>query len=304
MALLTALLLLVTVRPLAPPADRVWIVMLDVGQGDAIAIGSGGQWRVVDTGPRAPRSDAGERVVLPFLRWAGVRRLAAVALTHDDSDHTGGAAALARGIPVNEWWTPPPWPGVRSPGRGLPVRAVGRGDTLMRAPMLVALWPPRPGATGDWSPQRSLTSPDNDAGLVLELLEDPAPRPGRALFLADVDSTVEESLRVAPGVAWLKVAHHGSASSSGARFLARLHPGVAAISVGRNNRFGHPAPEALARIAASGAAVLRTDEAGALWFELTSAGARRLDWRCDRSFAPPAPPCVTIACAPRAPLRP
>jgi competence protein ComEC len=278
--------------------------MLDVGQGDAIAIGSGGDWRLVDTGPRTPRSDAGERVVLPFLRWAGVRTLASVALTHDDSDHTGGAGAVARGIPVREWWTPPPWPGVRRPGRGLPARVAGRGDTLARAPAIVALWPPRPEAAGDWSPSRSLTSPDNDVGLVLEVAAGGVAAPDRALFLADVDSTVEESLRVEPGIAWLKVAHHGSGSSSGARGLAHLRPAVAAISVGRDNRFGHPSPGALERIAASGAAIVRTDESGALWFELGAGGAKRVDWRRERSLAAPDPPCVATPWAPRAPLRP
>lgn len=315
LALLTALVLLATVRSVAPPPGRVWIVMLDVGQGDAIAIGAGGDWRLVDTGPRSPRSDAGERVVLPFLRWSGVRSLASVALTHDDSDHTGGADAVARGIPVRAWWVPPPWPGVRSPGRGLPARAVARGDTLSRSPAIVALWPPRPGTAGEWVPMRSLTSPDNDAGLVLELTVGTNPPAdgaagfstkgsARALFLADVDSTVEESLRVTPSVAWLKVAHHGSASSSGARFLARVRPAVAAISVGRNNRFGHPAPQALERIAASGAAIARTDASGALWFELGASGTIALDWRDERSLTPPEAARVATPSAPRAPLRP
>ena len=60
--------------------------MLDVGQGDAIAIGTTRGWRQLDAGPRTPRTDAGQSVVLPFLRWAAVRRLDALMLTHDDGD--------------------------------------------------------------------------------------------------------------------------------------------------------------------------------------------------------------------------
>src|SRR3989441_837435 len=70
---------------------------LDVGQGDAAALRTpGGRWVVVDGGPRTPESDAGRRVVIPFLRRRGASRLALVVATHGDADHLGGLPAVVR----------------------------------------------------------------------------------------------------------------------------------------------------------------------------------------------------------------
>jgi competence protein ComEC len=252
----------------------MWVVVLDVGQGDAIALGFADGWWLVDAGGRAPRFDAGESTVLPFLRWAGVRRLETLALTHDDSDHVGGAPAVRRGLGVTRVLASPSFPGAPGPGPRFGAAAAARGDTLREAPLVRVLWPPRPPPAGARDTAAAPVS-DNDAGLVLEV----GSGAGRALLLADVDSTVERALVVAPGVALLKVAHHGSGSSSGATFLAALAARLAAISCGLHNAFGHPTAGALARLAAAGAEIHRTDREGALWFELSARGARRLDWR-------------------------
>jgi competence protein ComEC len=265
-----ALVLALTVRPLGPPAGRWWLVALDVGQGDALALGFGDGWWLVDAGPRTLRFDAGEGTVLPFLRWTGVRSLERLALTHDDGDHTGGAAAVLHGLRVGRILVPTPEPGVPGPaarfgGFGCPVQTCARGDTLHRAPSVIVRWPP-PG----------LRLPgDNAAALVLEVGEGS----GRVLLAADVDSTREDSLVFEPGIAVLKVAHHGSASSSGTRFLERARPGLALITVGRHNAFGHPTAGALARLTAAGATTLRTDRDGAVWLEMSASGVRRIDWR-------------------------
>ena len=257
-----ALLCAITVRPLAPPSGRAWMVALDVGQGDAFALAFERSWWLLDAGPRSPGYDAGEGVVLPFFRWAGVRRLEWMLLTHDDSDHAGGAGAVLHGMTVEHV-------GVSPRHRARPptpaARALTRGMALRAAPPVRVLWPAPAGAPAN----------DNDAGLVVTAGEDR----GRLLFMADVDSTVEDSLTVEPGVALLKVAHHGSGSSTGARFLRRTRPAIALLSVGAHNRFGHPAPSLLERLGSVGARVRRTDEEGALWFEWSAAGVRELDWR-------------------------
>jgi beta-lactamase superfamily II metal-dependent hydrolase len=97
-----------------------------------------------------------------------------------------------------------------------------------------------------------------------------------------VDSTVEDSLAVAPGLGLLKLAHHGAASSTGARFLRRVRPRYALLSVGARNRFGHPAPALLERLRIAGARVLRTDAAGGLWLEWSPEGIEELEWRRTR----------------------
>lgn len=277
-----------------PPAGRTWVVVLDVGQGDAIAIGMAEGWWLIDTGPRSPGYDSGDRVVRPFLRHSAIRNLDVLALTHDDGDHTGGAHAVLTGVAVARIAGPPPLAGVAGPLAHFDLRrtrAAARGDTLHRDPLLLALWPPRAGAP-------AAARGDNSAGLVLELAVDST----RALFTADVDSVVEASLAPAVPVALLKVGHHGSASSTGAGFLARARPCVAAVSVGERNVYGHPSPATLARLGAVHAAIERTDREGALWYELDAQGLRRLDWRNGeegRRRAPAGPACAGPGAAPR-----
>ncbi len=266
----TALLCVLTVQPLAPPPGRAWLVALDVGQGDALALAFGRSWWLLDAGPRTPGYDAGEGVVLPFFRWAGVRRLEWLLLTHDDSDHAGGAGAVLRGLGVERVGVSPRHEQGSLPARR-PLRRLTRGAVLCAAPPVRVLWPPRQPRAGS----------DNNAGLVIEA----GGGRGRLLFMADVDSTVEDSIGVPPGLGLLKVAHHGAGSSTGVRFLGRARPRHALLSVGARNRFGHPAPALLERLRVAGARVLRTDAAGALWLEWSEDGIGELDWRCARPGA-------------------
>ena len=267
---------------LRPPPGRWWLVALDVGQGDAIALGFADGWWLVDAGPRTPRFDAGESTVLPFLRWAGVRRLERLVVTHDDGDHSGGAPAVLRGTQVQAIVVPVPVPGVPGPGArfaagGTPLSHAARGDILRRAPTVDVLWPPA----------RTPLPSDNAASLVLKV----GVGKGRALLAADVDSVREHLIEALGPYAALKVAHHGSGSSSGAGFLGRARPALAVVTCGRRNAFGHPDAGALARIATSGARIARTDREGAVWLEFSDDGAVRVDWRRSRpSGAPPAAP--------------
>lgn len=265
--LLTAL----AARPMLPPRGSWWLVAIDVGQGDALALAGERGWYLVDAGPRTPHWDAGEGAVLPFLRWAGVRSLRALVVTHDDGDHSGGAPAVLRSLLVREVVASAPRPGVRGPAERLGARTAGRGDTLALSPSARVLWPPRPGEGGVEISQRG----DNAASLVIEAGEGRA----RALLMADADSLVEQAVEVSAGAAVLKAGHHGSGSSSGAAFVARALPARALLSVGRRNSYGHPHPLALERLRSRGAAVDRTDSSGALWYELGASGARRADWR-------------------------
>lgn len=280
LALALALLLAVTAPPLRPPPGAWWLVALDVGQGDAVALGFADGWWLVDAGPRSRHHDAGESAVLPFLRWAGVRRLATLAVTHDDGDHAGGVAAVRRGVAVARVVAPPALPRVAGPARRLGAGEAGRGDTLRRDPAVVAWWPPR----GD-----SALAADNAASLVLAV----GAGRGRALLAADVDSLVEARLGAGGPFAILKVAHHGAASSSGSAALATLRPRHAVVSCGRRNPFGHPAPGALERLARAGAAIHRTDRAGAVVFACHDSGVTRIAWRGSRAWArrePAVPP--------------
>jgi competence protein ComEC len=248
-------------------------------------------WWLVDAGPRSPRWDAGEGAVLPFLRWAGVRRLRALVLTHDDGDHTGGAAAVVRALRPERVVGPAPVAGAGDLRRRFPrLHPVAAGDTLRAAtPRVRAAWPPR---QRDPRAERG----DNAASLVL-CLEDAATT---VWLLADVDSVVEAVL-APPHRAWLvKAGHHGSGSSSGVQWLRRTAPARVLVSCGRRNRYGHPAPRVLAAAAAVGAAVDRTDHHGAMAYRFGPGGPERLAsaWHLPRPGA--TRPAAGAPTAPRA----
>ncbi len=192
-------------------------------------------------------------------------------LTHDDSDHTGGARALERGLPVRTVYAAAPRSGVPGPAAHEPIVPLVRGMHLTFAPTAHVLWPPAIDA-----PDVALSSRgDNAASLVLEV----GAGATRTWLMADADSVVERALTPSGEVALLKAGHHGSGSSSGAAFVQAVRPRVVALSCGAHNAYGHPDARACERLACSGARLDRTDRDGTLWYELDARGVRRLDWR-------------------------
>jgi competence protein ComEC len=245
------------------PFDGVTIHVLAVGQGDAIAIRTPkGRWVLVDGGPRLGGSDAGARVVVPFLRRHGVRALAALVVSHGDADHLGGVPAVLTRVPTAL---------VLEPGQplaselyreylstvdrtGVAWRAARAGDTLSVDGVTLAVLHPGPA----W--MRRETRP-NENSVVVRLSFGAFD----VLLTGDVGVPVEAALAGAVGqVEVLKVGHHGSAGSTGPAWLAEVQPKVAVVSVGARNRYGHPAPDVLARLATADAAVYRTDTQGAV----------------------------------------
>jgi len=246
---------------------------LDVGQGDAAALRTPhGRWIVIDAGPRTPENDAGRRVVVPFLRRQGAGRVAVAVATHGDADHLGGMPAVVDAFDPEL---------VLEPGEPL-----GRPlylEFLARVEASGARW--HPARAGDRievdGVALEVLSPDslwmtlpldvNEHGVVLRVSYGAV----RLLFQADAGLPVEARLagRVGP-VELLKVGHHGSRSATSDAWLQELAPHEAVISVGRHNRYGHPTPEVLARLAAHGVTVFRTDERGTITFSTDGHGAR------------------------------
>jgi competence protein ComEC len=243
------------------------IHFIDVGQGDAIAIRTpGGHWLLVDSGPAGREGDAGERRVLPFLRAHGARRLEALVLTHPDADHIGGAASVVRGIPVGRVIEP-----------GLPVGKGMYADLLREVEGDGVAWSAAragrvlrvDGVELDflWPTARAVSSVDalgdaNEVSAVARL------RYGHfaALLTGDAPTDVEDSLiaRLGPALQApvLKAGHHGSSTSTSEAFLRAVRPRLVVISVGRRNRYGHPAPEVMERLRRDGIEVARTDREG------------------------------------------
>jgi competence protein ComEC len=242
--------------PAPPPPQGLRITALDVGQGDAILLQVPQGNVLVDQGPP-------EANVAGQLARLGVRRLAALVLTHPQRDHVGGAARVLARLDVDLVLDP------RIPAESPDERAAlavvrrkhvsvetaraGRTFRLGRLTLRV-LWPRQPVPPGD--------DPNNWATVIHA-------RYGEldALLTADAESNVTLPLRP-PQVEVLKVAHHGSADPGLERLLLAVRPRIAIISVGAGNDYGHPTSSTLATLESrSGLEVYRTDLAGAISVE-------------------------------------
>jgi len=258
---------------LAPPAAVTpgppRLVVLDVGAGDATLVQGRRGTLLVDAGAAFPGVDRGREAVAPALAALGVERLDALVLTHADVDHRGGAPALLRMLPVEALWLPP---GGRSDpgfaavreaaaGAGVSVAEHGAGDTPRRLGDLRVeiLWPPR---------RPAAAAPDNDRSLVLRVSVGGGPR---VLLPGDLEAAAEAQL-VARGTDLradlLKVAHHGSRSSSSRAFLAAVGGAAAVVSAPCHGRFGWPHPEVVDRLREQGYAIWWTGRDGAVLADL------------------------------------
>jgi len=252
------------------PAGRLRLTMLDVGQSEAMLLELPQGPRVlIDSGgaPFGEGFDIGGRVLAPALWWRGLRRLDGVLITHGDPDHLGGAIALAPIFRPQWLWegivvpTHQPMARVRDAAAraGARVEALRAGeDRTFGEARLRVLHPPEP----DWERPRVR----NDDSVVVEVVY----RDVAILLTGDISSDVERTLipHLTPAKhRILKIAHHGSRTSSSTTLLDAWRPQLALISAGRGNSFGHPAPQVLDRLAAINARVLRTDRHGQITVE-------------------------------------
>jgi len=240
----------------------VEIVAIDVGQGDAIALRSPrGRWVLVDAGPPGRSPDPGGHAVVRALRARGVRRIEALVLTHPDLDHIGGAGAVLSALEVGAVYDPAlPAPKESfvavldaASSRGVPWRSARAGQVLELDGLRLDVLHPPVGAVRDLE--------TNATSVVLRASFGDFD----ALLTGDVSKDVERSLSERlPSIEVLKVAHHGSDTSTDSLLLAATRPALALISVGRSNRYGHPSPAVLGRLRRGGAEIRRTDREGTL----------------------------------------
>jgi competence protein ComEC len=300
----------VSVVLVARPVPSLRVSVLDIGQGDAILLAtSDGARMLVDGGPDPDllvrRLD--ERIPL----WD--RQIDLVVVTHPHEDHVGGLAGLVPRYRVSAVAET----GIASEGAGMTqLRQLAAPDHIRRvrlvqgdrfelgAARVDVLWPP-----AELIPDRPLTAGRaiNNTSIVLGVTLGRQ----RVLLTGDLEEDRDPDLLAAigpDGRRWdlLKVAHHGSATASSGELLEALRPRIAAVSAGVDNRYGHPAASALARLQAVGARVWRTDRHGTLSFALdgrprTAAALLRDDRRRTACAAPagPQPPTKTgrrVAC--------
>ena len=291
-----------------PPAGEAWVDVLDVGQGLAVAVRTATHNLLYDAGPRySAEADAGQRVVAPFLRAAGIGRLDALVISHSDTDHAGGLASIQASLPVarllssapaafggeacaaGQHWT---WDGVRF-SLLHPDEAV-YADTSAQPNHLSCVL--KIEAAGS----RALLTGDIDAAAEARLLAREAKRNGGKSEERSEEKNRKEGagaeIRPTPDAAngtsakgllaalptlrseVIVAPHHGSRRSSTRPFLAAVGAHEAVFSAGYRNAFGHPHTETLARYAARGSRIWRTDTGGAIHIRL-AARAEVSSWR-------------------------
>jgi len=251
------------------PAEGAFeLLAADVGQGNAVLVRTARHTLLYDAGPRySPESDAGHRVLVPLLAQSG-ETIDVLMLSHRDSDHTGGAAAVLSMQPQAPLWSS------LEPTHPLLQGRVGHRCEA--------------GQHWEWDGVRfevqhplardhEASRKSNALSCVLRIQG----RDGAALLAGDIEAAQERewlARGVSPVDFWL-VPHHGSKTSSTPELLQALQPAVALAQAGYRNRFGHPAP----------AVVQRYREAGIAWIDSSHCGAALWHsdaprtWRCERA---------------------
>jgi competence protein ComEC len=264
----------------AAPRGKLRVTILDVGQGDAslVDLPDGSAILVDGGGLVGSPLDTGRAVVSPFLRVRRRTELLAAVLSHPHPDHFGGLVSSLALVRVGQFWDSgqgeregagPVYAGLLSAlrARGVPVL---RPDTLCRGPRWLG------GATIELlapCPEPVAFANPNDNSLVLRIsLGDRA-----ALLVGDAEGGEEETLlgtrRGSLRADFLKIGHHGSATSSSPAFVDAVAPQDAAISSGVRNRFGHPHPATL-RTLADRVNLYRTDRDGSIRWETDGSSTR------------------------------
>ena len=237
-----------------PPDGEFELIGADMGQGHAVLVRTSNKSLLYDTGPRySPETDAGQRVLVPLLIALG-ERLDRVIISHQDSDHSGGAHSVLKMQPQADVLTSIP------------------SDHLLRTihPMQTCT----AGQHWQWDGVHFSVLHPQQADYVKKLkpnalscvLRIESASGKSALLVGDIEAAQENQL-VQSGVNlksdWLLVPHHGSATSSTQSFLKAVSPSIAWVQAGYRNRFGHPRPDVMARYATLDIRVFQSVRCGA-----------------------------------------
>jgi competence protein ComEC len=271
-ALLFASALAVAFYSPAPKIElgKLEVTAIDVGQGDSLLIVSPqGRTMLIDgggsIGPVHSEFDFGEDVVSPYLWWRGLEHLDVVVLTHAHGDHIGGLPRVLQNFRPTELWVGvnPETPALdhlyqAASANRVSVRNHTAGEVFDWSGVHVRVLSPPP----DWQPK---SQPKNDDSLVLLISYGGT----SALLAGDLEKKMERFVATeSPHADLLKIAHHGSATSTTPELLAAVQPHFAVISAGYRNSFGHPRPVVLERLQAARVRTYRTDMLGVVTFML------------------------------------
>jgi competence protein ComEC len=257
--------------------DRIRVTFLDVAQGDSAVLElPEGQVVLIDGGAAYERFDMGQGVVAPFLWNKGIRTIDHVIATHPQLDHVGGLTWVIKHFTVRNYWTTGEQRGdlfyhrlqQALAERGLREQVVYEGKEIMASDRcrLSVLNPPRAMVLG----KSAFTGDKGGQGLNNRSIVNRLTCGHHAiLFAADIErdslSRMQQNPSYLEAVEVLKVPHHGALSSLNRDWIAALRPRHAVLSVGRHNRYGHPAPAVVEAYRAQGVQLHRTDRDGGVW---------------------------------------
>lgn len=258
------------------PQRGFTITNLDVGQGDCACLRVSGSTVLIDGGSSDVKKAARYRIA-PYLKSQGIDTLDYIFLTHSDSDHINGIYELLQdtshmGFQIGTIVLPM----IQNPDEAyldfyhfcqrekITTKKMKAGDSLQIEKLTLRCLHPAPDFA--WNSE-------NNYSLVL-MAEYGA---FRGLFSGDLEREAEEMILTSLSpVDYLKVSHHGSKGATGEKFLQKTHPSAAVISVGKRNRYGHPAEETLARLRAAGTQIFTTIQQGAVTLYTDGGGTWRM----------------------------
>lgn len=242
--------------PARPPEGELWLTLLDVGQGLSIVAQTREHVLVYDTGPRFSADfDAGRDILVPFLRYHGIRHIDYLIVSHEDSDHSGGFESLRSELSIG-----------RILGNGIigntPLDPCWRGQYWHWSGIdFQVLHPPPAGTTGG-----------NNESCVVRIT---TPK-SSILLTGDIEEQAEQMLLRLPSTLLkadiLVAPHHGSETSSTEAFLEAVQPKYALFSSGYRNRFGFPHRPIVARYQQHGVKLYASATSGAIRFDLGMKG--------------------------------
>jgi competence protein ComEC len=264
----------------APALGQFHALAIDIGQGTAVLVRTRQHALLFDTGPKMGEDmDAGARHILPALQALGVRNLDVLMISHEDSDHVGGALSVLAGLHVAQLVSSLPpdhpvrtWLSWRTPGEPQPLPHVACQQGLhwdWDGVHFELLHPTRAGGGLDEPNAHSCVlkvasaaATDQPSRSLLLTADIEAPQEAVLLQQAERDPALREGLRATV----LMAPHHGSATSSTPAFLQAVQPRQIVVQAGQRNRYGHPSPQVINRYNASGLAWVATPSCGAWWW--------------------------------------
>ncbi len=256
------------------------VLMIDVGQGDGILIKfPNGQTALVDAGNADYYFDNGERVILPLLNYLGIKRIDYGFVSHIDADHYGGFVSLIYNGMIKQIYKPPIDSSYNKDIRfenylrkmNVPFHYYKRGEIKIGNVNVYIL--------NDYNDKNFHDFTTNNMSGELKIVY------GKTsfLFTGDAETTVEnyyvKRYNNFLKTDVLKVGHHGSNSSSSPKFLLKTKPEISLVSVGIQNKFGHPSSLIMNRLRAIKSQIHRTDIEGAIYLTSDGDSVKVIDWK-------------------------